>query len=82
MRDDACTPPPQYGTGIHWPHCFGGCTGCVPPLAPPPAPAAPHLPVDHEEARRELGLQLGWNPDKFAALPRRERRAAMRGRRR
>lgn len=73
--------PRQYGTGIHWPHCIGSCTGCVPPTPPPPAPVAPHVPVDHEEARRQLGEALGWNPDKFASMPRRERRAAMRGRR-
>lgn len=39
-------------------------------------------PVDHEEARRELARRLGWNPDKFAGMNRRDRRAAMRGHRR
>lgn len=72
---------PQFGTGIRWPECcLGGCTGCVPPTPAPPAPVAPRVPVDHDEARRELGRQLGWNPDKFASMSRRDRRAAMRGR--
>jgi hypothetical protein len=84
--------PPQYGTSVHYPSCrWSQCTGCY--LPPPPSQADPDGRAiaaqlgqaqqrDHEEARRELGTSLGWNPDKFAALPRRERRAAARKARR
>lgn len=80
--------PPQYGTSIHYPSCRRPhCTGCLPPLPlhqadPDGRAVAAQIGEaqrrDHEEARRELGRQLDFNPDKFAAMDRAARRAAAR----